>query len=1476
MAHWTSVPSKVEAKPRSKGAALKQQLPENHYLKELGAAGGTPSTRASTAVAAQGGSGAEPVPPNRRIWRRPPATFRRRHHVRKMHAGTMADASSPGGGHVSDSWAEGQRAWSTEPSSNGGPGGQHAPFSRSAQARSAPHEPGDRAVTSLGFRDRSPESMEARTSARTESRAGSSGFTHFMASQGRYASERLSESPKSAQAQLLSMEPVPPSIAEPSSQESRHGSQEVVEPAQLETSRRSVDEPRLSSRLEYRPEVMERLARPRQRGASEQTKRRALSRAYEAFAQEAASALLPEAQPPERSSASALSFGDTWRTAGEDGYRSALFHAAVRCRQLQQGSGLNETLAMPQVIHGADGPELVVFNGGQSAAALEGILHAPELVRLHTACFVFEELCKVSSPLQDTLRFLFREMCSCIFEGFRPGNDVLSLVPFFVAALQAENEVEQQRHRAEAAEADALAFRQRLAELEDELSRATIELQALHEREKTAGDITHALHDEKNELRIEVTRLQTLNEIRADELRAMGKELSHTQGNASDLLRDLEKSKKSFNAITSVSKEQKNNLEILQSQVADLQLALQLASDREARESLPDKPHGMQETSPKLASPAEDQPPDMPELMQELAIRMQQVQHPGSVSGSTGQTLKVADHGRLLKMPRHDGGYQVVMRGSVEEVHGHAGGARASMSSTSSPVLIVSGDTFTALAIALALPQPPDPIMFKVGTGIHDDDDIVREVYREVQALATEHIALLELSRALRRDLKESLKLTKEWNRDEIRGVLQNVLVLDSDEVCIVPSPVAGSQALIGLGEEEKVPPFLRYDGVLKVKNMAKTEVERICQGIWLTKTQKDVEELSAGNSRISLAEYIGDVYVPSISSRRVAQMEHMYNLLLAIRQITTISTVDAFEKQYQASLNANSPDGQSPGTATPTRRKAGSSAVKRISGQPTSLGFSGAESLGAGSMDAGDGKSQQGGMLLVPGGFSSGRRASGVPTNFVVNTDGDDPSSPTTVVPVAHGKTLQAARPRMRLQPDINFNASAEVLYRTLMSELHEDTHHDQTSMLLALCHAFASLSEHLAPAHWNPPALVSREIEPAVIGLAEMSAVLRLFFPGKPREHLSEIKRRVMITVFGYEDSADYESLTRQNSASLLGTPLSPLSPPEREKSGSSSTFKSKKRPPDLQTVPDVHAGSRSPSDSNSAKEPLVLDVGLLMGVRMWRGQVVDTDDLLTNLIQEPTPFVLELRRQHVIECLMFLDRVQKAFRMAAAGTVGPMSDTGVPLVNIKQAEAALIQADPNLTEDQRRIYILRGFGRRLPDPPSIEGATDGRKVSGKETKRAQFEERPNPRERAARRAAVMYKTRYLLKDHVNQLAEENATVPTETFVKRLGAAGVCKGSAGWSPDVAISQVIKEAGLPLVRSSAASGPLEELLDTSNTDRRETSPDGGRRDASGSDHADRGESSKYHYHVTSGKDIQELSAGYPEFTLLHWLACPA
>eukprot|EP00434_Breviolum_minutum_P041191 symbB.v1.2.036638.t1/scaffold5216.1/size29738/2 len=73
-----------------------------------------------------------------------------------------------------------------------------------------------------------------------------------------------------------------------------------------------------------RTQALARLATPKEPGASERTQRRALSREYAAYAKEAAAALLPDV------AATSDGFHDVWHTSGDDGYKSAIFHAAVR------------------------------------------------------------------------------------------------------------------------------------------------------------------------------------------------------------------------------------------------------------------------------------------------------------------------------------------------------------------------------------------------------------------------------------------------------------------------------------------------------------------------------------------------------------------------------------------------------------------------------------------------------------------------------------------------------------------------------------------------------------------------------------------------------------------------------------------------------------------------------------------------------------------------------------------------------------------------------------------------------------------------------------------------------------------------------------------------------------------------------------------------------------------------------------------
>jgi len=303
----------------------------------------------------------------------------------------------------------------------------------------------------------------------------------------------------------------------------------------------------------------------------------------------------------------------------------------------------------------------------------------------------------------------------------------------------------------------------------------------------------------------------------------------------------------------------------------------------------------------------------------------------------------------------------------------------------------------------------------------------------------------------------------------------------------------------------------------------------------------------------------------------------------------------------------------------------------------------------------------------------------------------------------------------------------------------------------------------------------------------------------------------------------------------------------------------------------------------------------------VRLWRGHVVHPENLVTELMTEPSEFVLELRRQHVIECFMFLDQLKQSLHTFA------MSASGAHVVTAKQALQALKCADHTLTDDQRYLYVLRGFDCRLPDPPSVTHGerahladADSRPPEAEvdpsiEPAEEDVEVIPEDVEDAMKLAGVFYKTRKLLQDHMKALLEEAETVAADVFVQRLSAAGVTRGADMWNPELSIRQICLESGHQSVRSMTATAPLQEFLGTGG------SGGGGSTDAGAAGeevglqrHAvedsqmmagslTEGSSmmasiepvDRYHAHAVAGRDVQELSIGYTKLGLLHWLACP-
>jgi len=247
-------------------------------------------------------------------------------------------------------------------------------------------------------------------------------------------------------------------------------------------------------------------------------------------------------------------------------------------------------------------------------------------------------------------------------------------------------------------------------------------------------------------------------------------------------------------------------------------------------------------------------------------------------------------------------------------------------------------------------------------------------------------------------------------------------------------------------------------------------------------------------------------------------------------------------------------------------------------------------------------------------------------------------------------------------------------------------------------------------------------------------------------------------------------------------------------------------------------------------------------------------DGDSSLAELLYSESPVVLELRRQHLLECFMFTDRIHKAFRMilsseAKADAAGAGHDLGSCPVSIKQADSALAVADRNLTEMQRHLYLLRGFGKGVSDIHDLElgGCTDFMDV-----------------------LASLPKTRNLLKGRVARLSEDNASVQINLFVHRLLATGVTRGDRVWQPDVNIADVVREAGLEIARADTAGAPLEDFLSHPYHLVRDPSVlrDGfSSHDGSPSNHG----ASSSQKDVEVRKAVQELSVGFPCLALSYW-----
>jgi len=284
------------------------------------------------------------------------------------------------------------------------------------------------------------------------------------------------------------------------------------------------------------------------------------------------------------------------------------------------------------------------------------------------------------------------------------------------------------------------------------------------------------------------------------------------------------------------------------------------------------------------------------------------------------------------------------------------------------------------------------------------------------------------------------------------------------------------------------------------------------------------------------------------------------------------------------------------------------------------------------------------------------------------------------------------------------------------------------------------------------------------------------------------------------------------------------------------------------------------------------------------------------------------------------MFLDRLHKAFRVTVQNKGGMEADGGAAIsyINVRQAEAALSAADATLSESQKRIYILRGFGQRLPQTSNLapHNSTGSSAVTSKAEVYRMMSRSiavlcPSlgiPDTTTTRQSQIFGTTvssatgssdgtivprvwtaadnlQQLVKDRVAELVEQGITVPTDVFMRRLAATGVTKYARMWQPDVGIENIVRESGLDAVRHKASGGALEEFLDTHEPAARagpSTSSIGHerRRSVSGSRlpelHMQESPTlERYNEHLKRGQVVLELSVGYPLLALQTWLSLP-
>merc|ERR1719161_177401 len=558
---------------------------------------------------------------------------------------------------------------------------------------------------------------------------------------------------------------------------------------------------------------------------------------------------------------------------------------------------------------------------------------------------------------------------------------------------------------------------------------------------------------------------------------------------------------------------------------------------------------------------------------------------------------------------------------------------------------------------------------------------------------------------------------------------------------------------------------------------------------------------MSRGSKMKVIGEFLSESYLPSIDKRKSAQMEFIYNFLLAVRRQTTLGEV-----QSTGGSSSNVKNRRQSLMQQKEREKQEKQHKEQVDKPETHQ------------------KDQE-----------------------------KSPASP---------DDQDQEKPTGYNEPQVDFMNECELLYRGLHGDLHEDIFHDQTAMIVAYYKCLCSMWDRLHP-------LESYESDGPTFSLAEFSATQRAFFRGKPREHMNSLKKLLSTSIQdaskddpGAADKKPWER--RLEIHTLFGLQGTEAGHDDHSQEGHEGItnghhFKQPKNPEDSDDVDVVSTSITANSVPVGASQTTV--------------RRLSNEDIWQVILSKPSTFVQELRRQHFVECLSFFDRLRKALHQVAIKELetkqskkknkeeekdqedekekdDKREDPSLASAQItpKHVLEALRLADHHLTDDQKSIYLVRGFGRRLPD------------MHGKQTRSSIDHDKGDHfhvSKDLIRKAAALEKGLKLLREYSKEIQEGLSTVAVDTFLRNLGSSGVIKPARLWTPSMSVKEIIEGSGLDQERSKTAGATLEEFYMEHPEENDEAEADTGAVDNQ----------------FKEVSEIHEVSVGYPHLSLAHWIS---